>query len=84
MLIVLPYPLGIEMGAVWEEQKVAIELSGNLARYEARGMILTATVGQFEPVRLAFAWTRSEEVPLLLGQANFFAEFDVCFVWFAE
>ena len=30
-------------------------------------------------MRLAFAWTRSDEVPLLLGQVNFFMEFDVCF-----
>jgi len=26
-----------------------------------------------------FAWTRAENVPLILGQVNFFMEFDVCF-----
>jgi hypothetical protein len=36
-------------------------------------------VGSFAPARLAFAWTRNEAVPLLLGQVNFFLEFDVCF-----
>ena len=38
-----------------------------------------ATVGKFPPVQLAFAWTRSNAVPVLLGQVNFFMEFDVCF-----
>jgi hypothetical protein len=34
---------------------------------------------QFKPVQLVFAWTRATNVPLLLGQVNFFMEFDVCF-----
>ena len=76
---VLPYALGVELGGVWEEQRTTVELSGNLARYPARGVIVSATVGHFPPVRLAFAWTRADNVPLVLGQVNFFAEFDVCF-----
>lgn len=76
---VLPYPVGAQLGAVWDEQRTAITLSGNLAHYEARGIIVEATVGEFVPVRLAFAWTRAEAVPLILGQVNFFAEFNVCF-----
>ena len=34
---------------------------------------------RFAPVRQAFAWTRTSDVPLLLGQVNFFQNFDVCF-----
>jgi hypothetical protein len=30
-------------------------------------------------VELAFAWTQSAETPLILGQVNFFMEFEVCF-----
>lgn len=76
---VLPYHLGLALGAVWENQQTAVQLSGNLANYEARGLLLTATVANFPPVTLAFAWTRAEDVPLILGQVNFFAEFEVCF-----
>ncbi|MCF2146022.1 retroviral-like aspartic protease [Desmonostoc muscorum LEGE 12446] len=76
---VLPYEIGLQLGAVWEEQKVPIQLSGNLARLEARGLVLSARVAEFSPVLLAFAWTKSTEVPLILGHMNFFAEFDVCF-----
>jgi hypothetical protein len=67
------------LGAVWEEQTVPLRLTGNLAHYEARALLVFATVGRFPPVRLAFAWTLADEVPLILGQMNFFMEFDVCF-----
>lgn len=76
---VLPYDLGLQLGAVWEEQTVPIQLSGNLARLQARGLVLSATVAEFPSILLAFAWTESREAPLILGHMNFFAEFDVCF-----
>src|SRR3990172_481048 len=76
---VLPFRLGLELGAIWESQQTAVRLSGNLANYEARGIILDATVAQLQSVRLAFAWTQAESIPLILGQVNFFMEFDVCF-----
>ena len=76
---VLPHQLGVLLGAVWEQQTVSLRLTGNLAAYEARALLLGATVGKFPPVNLAFAWTRTDEVPLLLGQVNFFMEFDACF-----
>jgi len=64
---------------VWSDQMRSVQLTGNLARYEARAIILTEIVGAFEPVPFIFAWTRASGIPLLLGQVNFFAEFDVCF-----
>jgi len=76
---VLPYEVGIKLGAIWEQQKISVKLTGNLANLEARALILTATVNKFEPVKLAFAWTQAENVPLILGQMNFFLEFDICF-----
>jgi hypothetical protein len=79
MVNVLPYQLGVELGAVWEEQTTMLQLTGNLAQFEARVLILSASVGQFLSVRLVFAWTQATQIPLILGQANFFMEFDVCF-----
>lgn len=76
---VLPYRVGIELGAVWRQGVTSLRLGGNLAQYEAQPLILTAQVSAFPAVRLAFAWTRTDEVPLILGQVNFFMEFDVCF-----
>lgn len=76
---VLPYEIGRQMGATWGRQTTPVRLTGNLAQFEARVLIVSATVGRFPPVRLAFAWTRASNVPLILGQVNFFLEFDVCF-----
>lgn len=78
-LNVLPYNLGLELGAAWEEQTLSISLAGNLAPVEARGLAVMGQVGDFPPVRLAFAWAKSNDPPLILGQLNFFMEFDVCF-----
>jgi len=76
---VLPYDIGRRLGVVWDQQTTPVHLTGNLARFEARALVVSATVGEFAPVRLAFAWTRANNVPLILGQVNFFLEFDVCF-----
>ncbi|MEG3846717.1 retroviral-like aspartic protease [Microcoleus sp. herbarium19] len=76
---VLPYEIGLQLGAVWEEQTISVVLTGNLAQFLARGLVVSAKVGQFSPVRLAFAWTQANNVPLILGRQNFFSEFDVCF-----
>ena len=77
---VLPYHLGFTLGGNWETARTGLQLSGNLAQYEARGILVSCTIGQLAPVQLAFAWTQAENVPLLFGQVNFFAEFDVCFL----
>lgn len=76
---VLPYAIGEQLGAVWEQRSTSVTLSGNLATCEARALVVSAQVGKFPPVRLVFAWARTDAVPVLLGQVNFFMEFDVCF-----
>lgn len=75
----MPYGLGVRLGATWEAQTTQVRLTGNLAAREARALIVHARVASFPPVRLVFAWTRLDDVPLLLGQINFFEEFDICF-----
>jgi hypothetical protein len=76
---VLPYRLGLRLGAIWDQQTTRVTLTGNLAAHEARALLLDARVADFEPVRLVFAWSQSDQVPLLLGQVNFFDEFEVRF-----
>lgn len=76
---VLPYTVGEQLGVIWEKQTTPVKFSGNLAACEARAIIVTPQVGKFSPVRLAFAWAQTDAVPVLLGQVNFFMEFDVCF-----
>lgn len=54
-LNVLPYNVGLRLGAVWEEQTLSISLAGNLAPVEARGLVVVGQIGDLPPVRLAFA-----------------------------
>jgi hypothetical protein len=76
---VLPYSLGFQLGLDWEQQTQSVSLSGNLAAIESRVVVLTAVVADFPAVRLAFAWANTDNVSVILGQVNFFMEFDVCF-----
>jgi pseudouridine-5'-phosphate glycosidase len=76
---VMPYSVGAALGFVFENETVSVSLSGNLNAVPTRIILVTATVASFVPVRLAFAWAKTDSVPLLLGQVNFFAAFDVCF-----
>ncbi|MBC7227290.1 MAG: hypothetical protein H5T61_08660 [Thermoflexales bacterium] len=76
---VLPYEVGIRLGASWDDHKAIIRLGGTLGGMNAIPLFVTALVGQFAPVRLAFAWVKRNDVPLILGQTNFFMEFEVCF-----
>ncbi|GFP25752.1 hypothetical protein HKBW3S42_00757 [Candidatus Hakubella thermalkaliphila] len=76
---VFPYEVGIRLGATWDDRKANIRLAGSLGSLDAMPLFVTAQVGDFAPVRLAFAWVKTNNVPLILGQTNFFVEFDVCF-----
>ncbi len=76
---VLPFRLGVQLGLDWHEQTKAVELSGNLAAVEARVVVVSAVVGNFAPVRLAFGWAKTDSISMILGQVNFFLEFGVCF-----
>lgn len=76
---VLPYELGLQLGGVWEERKAIIRLTGNLGNQQAIPFSVVAQIEEFESVKLVFAWTNIPNAPLILGQTNFFLEFDVYF-----
>jgi hypothetical protein len=76
---VMPYKLGLELGGVWDDRQATIQLSGNLGQYAALPLVVMGQVGDFNPVQLVFAWTQNADVSLILGQTNFFMEFDVLF-----
>jgi hypothetical protein len=76
---VLPSVVGLSLGPDWSRQETVIQLTGNLASQTARAVVVEAQIGEIAPVRLAFAWTQSDDVPVIFGQVNFFQEFDACF-----
>ena len=78
-LNVLPHDLGIRLGLNWSGPSPALSLTGNLGGHAAKAVRLNMRIGTFPIAQLGFAWSRDPNARLLLGQVNFFAEFDVCF-----
>ena len=78
---VLPYEDGLDLGLSWEEQHMPLKDEGFLQGAPAYGVLLTAQIASFPPIRLAFAWTQKSrtKVRLILGQTNFFEYFEITF-----
>ena len=78
---VLPYDLGDQLGLVWEEQTLPVELGGVYCDTQAFSVLIRGEIPGFQAVALGFAWIdkTSDEARLLLGQMNFFQRFKVTF-----
>ena len=76
---IIPYQLGLQLGGDWNQFRGVLPMGGLFANHPAKPLFLEATIGSFAPVQLTFAWTQAPAARLLLGQLNFFMEFDVCF-----
>lgn len=78
---VLPYDIGVQIGFIWEIQTFTLPVAQWLSGSEAFGVLLTGRIDPFPPVELAFAWAQksSNDIPIILGQTNFFQQFDVVF-----
>jgi hypothetical protein len=74
---VLPHSVGITLGFDWHAERPLLPLGGNLAKHEAKSVLLQVALEGFPPQLMSFAWSRSESVPIILGQRNFFDVFDV-------
>jgi hypothetical protein len=80
-LNILPYDVGMSLSLNWDNQTFSLDLGGVLTGTPAYAVLLQAVIEPFPPLKLAFAWINkpSTEVRVLLGQVNFFQEFDVHF-----
>jgi hypothetical protein len=79
MVSVLPFQIGIDLGAEWNPNATDISLGGRFRGVPAMALTLAGRVGPYPAVNLYFAWIQSNDVPLILGEYNFFQEFDVHF-----
>lgn len=79
MYSVLPYDVGVLFGIRWNSLTVPLTLGGIAAGTTAKLLMREGIVGTLSPVPLVFAWSLTNTVPVLLGQVNFFFEFDICF-----
>ncbi len=79
---VLPYRVGLALGAVWEDQVPAGALAGSFKNAESRALPVLAKIPEQSDavgIPLLFAWAESDNMSVLLGQTNFLMEFNVCF-----
>ena len=80
-LNILPFDTGLSLSLDWDNQTYPLDLGGILTGTLAYAVLLQAEIEPFPPLKLAFAWINkpSTEIRVLLGQVNFFQEFDVHF-----
>src|SRR6266481_3822659 len=74
MISVLPFDTGLRLGLDWNAQPHTLSLGGALGG-PAKIVVLDATIAPYPRVSLLFAWSRSTQMRLILGQTNFFHEF---------
>ncbi|MBA3871327.1 MAG: retroviral-like aspartic protease [Anaerolineae bacterium] len=82
MVNVLPYSIGIALGAKWEDHLPLDRLGGNLSSANVRALKLQGYNAQLminKTFPLIFAWTDTDNTRVIFGQMNFFQQFDVCF-----
>jgi hypothetical protein len=76
---VMPYQTGLDLGYVWDDRRATVGMSGNLSAVKAAPVSAIGKLADFEEVTLIFAWVRTNDVPMIFGQTNFFVEFEVHF-----
>lgn len=79
---VLPRDIGEQMGLDWKSHRAILPFAGTIHHRPALALPLFVKVPQLAPQRVLFAWSElstSDHMMVLLGQTNFFDEFDVNF-----
>lgn len=80
-LNVLPFDVGKALGFKWAKQTYSLDVGGVLKDAKAYAVLVQGEIASFPSKDLAFAWVDkpSRDIPILLGQVNFFQVFDVYF-----
>jgi hypothetical protein len=77
---VLPHQLGLEFGFDWANARPGIALRGFTSADDTRLVFLNVGVQPFEKFLNIFLWVKNPSARLILGQANFFAHFEITFL----
>jgi hypothetical protein len=76
---ILPYEVGQALGLNWETSAQGVEIKGRVRAENSRKILVGLEVAPFESFLNLFLWVKDSEIPLVLGQINFFAHFDIRF-----
>ena len=74
---VLPYDIGLRLGLDWNSSPMGSGLAGRIRPENSRLVLVDLIVEPFKPFLNVFLWVNTNEVRLIVGQANFLAHFDV-------
>ncbi len=76
---VLPHRLGLAIGGDWETAPSIPPLAGNLAQQEAKALFARVVIRHFPTIELIFGWSQSDNIPVILGQTDFFQKHNIAF-----
>jgi hypothetical protein len=74
---VLPFEIGERLGLDWDNALVGSGLGKIVKPEDSRFVFLDVFIEPFLPFKNIFLWVKTNEVRLIVGQANFLAHFDV-------
>jgi len=61
---VLPYQVGLALGAVWEDQITPVSLVGSLGQFDARALVVRQHIRKSQPTKRC-GWCSRGPVPIL-------------------
>jgi len=77
----LPYEMGRQLGFVWKEQTIPLQLGGPLKGIPAVAVLVNGQISGLPETPLVMAWVAKTEHPIrpILGQVNFFQQYKITF-----
>lgn len=78
---ILPYEMGCQLGLVWEEHTIPIQLGGPLHGISAVAVLVDGHISGLPETPLVMAWVAETTLPIrpILGQINVFQQFKITF-----
>lgn len=76
---VLPWSVGARFGVDWDALSISCPVGGSAGGVPGKILVLHGTVAPFPTVPPVFSWVKSDSIPIILGQTNFFLNFNVFF-----
>ena len=72
---VLPYKLGLDLGADWDSREDIEGLEGIGGGLIAKRFVADLYIETWPSIRQIFAWARDDDIPVILGQVDFFQNY---------
>ncbi len=75
----MPYSVGLQLGGDWNALAHSMPVRGGAGPVSGKLFSAEGIVAGLPAVSLIFSWVATDDWPMILGQINFFHEFDILF-----